>query len=302
MARVELEGPDRDAKLPNTGNESKENGWSFKRVLAELNAMLTELYESGGGGGGDYFGSANAVSLPSRTPGAGSVDIGDSAYTINFTTAGTEGEYPLIPGDTLIGFKSGQVVNLVLASKGNGSDSIRLTGVRMGDAANPSDYSITLADEGDSVVVEFIGSDAVRVISSPMTTPVENDVDGSLFRFFEQFGSAGEQIINVEEAGSYKIVSTVVDVFGDESAEVPTNIGFQSNFAPFSCVVFLGSQIEGAGTINIDPSNFIMPDGTTVSSIVMGGDLDDFLSLRCLPGSGNWVIEESAAGVVTPTP
>lgn len=44
MAQVTLEGPDGDNKLPNTGSESKENGWSFKKTIASLNTMLAEIY------------------------------------------------------------------------------------------------------------------------------------------------------------------------------------------------------------------------------------------------------------------
>lgn len=44
MAQVTLQGPDSPFKLPPTTNETKETGWSFKRIIDTANAMFTELY------------------------------------------------------------------------------------------------------------------------------------------------------------------------------------------------------------------------------------------------------------------
>lgn len=44
MAIVELKGPDSDSKLPSTNSETAETGWSYKKMLANLNTMLVELY------------------------------------------------------------------------------------------------------------------------------------------------------------------------------------------------------------------------------------------------------------------
>lgn len=44
MAKVELIAPDSYAKSPATRDETPENGWSFKRVLDSINAMMTEIY------------------------------------------------------------------------------------------------------------------------------------------------------------------------------------------------------------------------------------------------------------------
>lgn len=47
MAQTTIQGPDSENKLPNTRNETAENGWSIKRIINAVNAMFTELYGTG---------------------------------------------------------------------------------------------------------------------------------------------------------------------------------------------------------------------------------------------------------------
>lgn len=44
MARIVLEGPDSYNKPPATRDETKENGWSIKRIVDSINDMMAELY------------------------------------------------------------------------------------------------------------------------------------------------------------------------------------------------------------------------------------------------------------------
>lgn len=44
MAQVTLVPPDSNSKLPNTRDESKEGGWSFKRIIDAINTMFGEIY------------------------------------------------------------------------------------------------------------------------------------------------------------------------------------------------------------------------------------------------------------------
>lgn len=44
MSQTTLQGPDSKSKLPNTRDETSENGWSFKSVIDAINTMFTELY------------------------------------------------------------------------------------------------------------------------------------------------------------------------------------------------------------------------------------------------------------------
>jgi len=60
MVRVELQAPDRHSRLPATIDENAETGWSFKRTLDALNAMLIDLY-AGVAGAAAFVVSANAV-------------------------------------------------------------------------------------------------------------------------------------------------------------------------------------------------------------------------------------------------
>lgn len=70
MAQVTLEGPTDARHGPATNDETPERGWSFKRIVAALNAMLTELYASVG-----------AVANAALGVGAGYV-IGRASYTV----------------------------------------------------------------------------------------------------------------------------------------------------------------------------------------------------------------------------
>lgn len=44
MAKLTLVGPDADHLGPNTTDESAERGWSFRRLIAAINANFTEIY------------------------------------------------------------------------------------------------------------------------------------------------------------------------------------------------------------------------------------------------------------------
>lgn len=46
MGQTTLQGPDSKTKLPNTRDETPENGWSIKRIVDTINTMFTELYEN----------------------------------------------------------------------------------------------------------------------------------------------------------------------------------------------------------------------------------------------------------------
>lgn len=44
MAQLTLVGPNADHLPPNTADETPEKGWSFRRIVAAINANFTEIY------------------------------------------------------------------------------------------------------------------------------------------------------------------------------------------------------------------------------------------------------------------
>lgn len=96
MAKIELFAPDSHAKSPATRDETPENGWSFKRVVDAINAMMTEIYAAIGTIGSTAPGPLDEYDV------AGVPDATGNARKMIYVSDGAD-------GDPIVAFSDGTI-------------------------------------------------------------------------------------------------------------------------------------------------------------------------------------------------